>query len=124
MFSVPENFRNRTHPTLKSDNTYGNNGLFIIPHERVQNYEYRIIASDGFGWEHVSLTVAERNKKAKRSPTWGEMCYIKAKFWGKDDTVLQYHPQESEYINRHPFCLHLWRPTNQEIPLPPKEFVG
>jgi len=26
-------------------------------------------------------------------------------------------------VNIHPYCLHLWRPVGQDIPLPPVEFV-
>ena len=29
---------------------------------------------------------------------------------------MQLHPAEQEYINQHPYCLHLWRPqTDAEI---------
>ena len=53
----------------------------------------RIIASDGFGWEHVSVS------RRDRCPTWEEMCQIKALFWDEDDCVIQYHPPRSEYVN-------------------------
>jgi hypothetical protein len=124
MFHVIEQYREKNHPMLGSDHTYGNNGIFIIPHERIKNYEYRLQVSDGEGWEHVSVNVAERRKKASRCPTWGEMSKVKSMLWDKDDCVVQFHPRESEYVNLHPFCLHLWRPTNHNIPTPPKEFVG
>jgi hypothetical protein len=32
---------------------------------------------------------------------------------------LQYHPAKSNYVNVAPHVLHLWRPLNQEVPLPP-----
>lgn len=35
----------------------------------------------------------------------------------------QLHPAKSEYVNIHPYCLHLWRPLEREIPMPPVEFV-
>ena len=41
----------------------------------------------------------------------------------EDETVVQYHPPKSDYVNNHPYCLHLWRPHSQEIPRPPKIFV-
>jgi len=37
---------------------------------------------------------------------------------------MQLHPPRSKWINNHPYCLHLWRPTKQEIPLPPEIAVG
>lgn len=83
------------------------------------NIQYRIIASNEQGWEHVSVTL---NKK--RCPDWEEMCMIKQLFWDKEDCVVQYHPPESENISYHPYCLHLWRPTDQVIPQPPSIFVG
>ena len=36
----------------------------------------------------------------------------------------QLHPPESSYVNNHPHCLHMWRPTNAAIPLPPSILVG
>ena len=124
MFNVPNKYRYRNHPVRPSENSDGNNGFFIIPHYRVANYEYRIMASDGEGWEHISITVAEKGKPAKRNPTWQEMCDMKNAFWGEDDCCVQYHPAKSEYISMHPFCLHIWRPTSESLPIPLKEMVG
>jgi len=47
------------------------------------------------------------------------MCFVKALFWRSDETVIQFHPPESEYVNDHPHCLHLWRNTRHEHALPP-----
>jgi len=98
-----------------SEASYGNNGYFIIPFE---SYELVVIASDGEGWEHVSVSL--RN----RTPNWREMCFIKSLFWDDQDCVIQYHPPASEYVNNHDHCLHLWKPINQEIPVPPSILVG
>jgi len=80
----------------------------------------RIIASDdqGEGWEHVSVSLEDR------CPTWDEMCFVKDLFWLPTEAVMQLHPPESEYVNNHRFCLHLWRPTKENIPLPPAIYVG
>jgi hypothetical protein len=94
-----------------------------VPHTKVNNYQFFVIASDGGGWEHISVHVSERGKQAKRCPTWAEMCYIKDLFFAKDCTVLQYHPAEEDYVNMHPFCLHLWRPVGVEFPKPLKILV-
>lgn len=52
------------------------------------------------------------------------MCQVKAIFWDKDDVVMQLHPAESEYVNFHKYCLHLWRPIGIAIPVPPTYMVG
>jgi hypothetical protein len=79
---------------------------------------FAVIASDGQGWEHVSVSLRDR------TPTWDEMCIIKDLFWDEHETVIQFHPKKSEYVNRHPYCLHLWKPSKGEIVLPPKWMVG
>jgi len=102
---------------MGSDSSYGNNGAFLITSLKLKR-PLNTIASDQMGWEHVSVSLPDR------CPTWDEMCFIKNLFWDEDDAVIQYHPPKRDYINCHPFCLHLWRSTDQDIPLPPKIFVG
>lgn len=80
------------------------------------------IASNGNGWDHVSVTM--KNCKRNRCPTWEEMCEIKDIFFLPEETVVQYHPPKSEYVNDYETCLHLWRPNNGlVIPLPPQILV-
>jgi hypothetical protein len=98
-----------------SDESYGMNGAFLFHYA---GREQRVIASDGEGWEHVSVSCPDR------CPTWGEMCFIKSKFWHEDETVIQYHPAKSNYVNMHPYCLHLWKPIGVTLPLPPSILVG
>ena len=88
----------------------------------------KVVASDGVprdgddehltGWEHVSVSYSDRR------PTWREMALIKSIFWDADDCVVQFHPPESDYVNNHSFCLHLWRPTGVALPRPPSWMVG
>lgn len=80
------------------------------------------IASNEFGWEHVSVHIVD--KKIKRIPTWDEMCYVKSLFWEEEDWVIQYHPAKSEYVNNDEFVLHLWRPLTSDLPIPPSWMVG
>lgn len=87
-----------------------NNGYFLYK-------KMKIIASDQDGWEHVSVSFAHR------VPRWTEMCKVKNLFWDETDCVIQYHPPEADYIRNHPFTLHLWRPVEQTIPMPPKWMV-
>jgi hypothetical protein len=70
------------------------------------------------GWEHVSISTQ------KRPPNWQEMCFVKDLFWDEDEIALQYHPPKWAYVNHHPYCLHLWKPLNEVIPLPPTWMVG
>ena len=117
-FRVPDRYRVRKG-AFGSDETFGNNGAFFVPNPHARNGPpLKIIASDGEGWEHVSVSLPNR------CPTWEEMAAVKRLFWGGEDCVLQYHPPESEYVNNHPFCLHLWRPVGVTIPLPPSLMVG
>lgn len=120
----PEYYRNISGQFLKSNVSYGNNGFFLFPHYRIAGYEIRCMISDGLGWEHCSVTVAPLRKEATRCPTWDEMCWVKDQFWNKDEVVIQYHPAESDYVSCHEFCLHLWKPTDQCIPVPDPLMVG
>ena len=112
MFCVPEKYRVRTGD-MASDESYGNNGRFLIKTVKFKR-PITVIASDGAGWEHVSVSLPDH------CPTWEEMSFIRSLFWAKGDLVVQLHPPESNYVNDHPFCLHLWRKsgTNDFCELP------
>lgn len=104
-----------------SDASEGFNGAFqfSLPGEaRLLN----VIASDGAGWEHVSVSFGSTSK---RCPSWDVMCAVKDLFWEPEDVVIQLHPRKSEYVNFHPGCIHLWRCTDgREQPIPPTIMVG
>jgi hypothetical protein len=94
---------------------YANYGYFSIPSPISQTGEkLSVIVSDGLGWDHVSVSLLHRH----RCPTWEEMCYIKAQFFSEDETVVQFIPAKKEYVNIHPYCLHLWRKHGEEYELP------
>lgn len=114
MFHVPNKNRVRIG-MLASQDSCGNNGAFQFefPHISIL-----VIAMEGEGWERAAASTAVR------CPTWEEMCFIKRIFWDPEDAVMQLHPPESDYVNIYPYCLHLWRPTNCSIPLPPSRMVG
>jgi hypothetical protein len=100
---------------LGSTEEHGNNGACTMPFE---SFLLHVMASDGMGWEHVSVSLNHR------TPHWREMGCIKDVCWDADDVVMQSHPAKSEYVNQHEHCLHLWRPVGQVIPTPPKALVG
>ena len=118
-FRVIEQYRIRTG-ALVSRESDGNNGAFLIPASAAAKRPFALftIASDGEGWEHVSVSTPER------CPTWNEMCFVKSLFWDNEDCVIQFHPPRSDYVNMHKFCLHLWRPVGSEILTPPSFLVG
>jgi hypothetical protein len=76
------------------------------------------VFSWGMGWDHVSIS-----KKINDTPTWEEMKYAKDLFFNEDETVVQFHPKKSEYVNVHPYTLHLWKKQGEEIELPPTWMV-
>lgn len=102
--------------------TAGNRGLFRL--QRPDGTTLRMLSSGSgdpaFAWEHVSVSVENK----KRCPTWEEMCLVKDFFWDEEEVVMQLHPRKSEYVNCHPFVLHLWKPSDQVIPEPPAILVG
>lgn len=108
-FKVPEIYR-FTGPIG------ANNGQFRIygPCKKMLNVQ----ASDGGGWDHVSVSLPSR------CPTWEEMQYIKTLFWDDEDCVVQFHPPKSEYVNNHPYCLHLWKKQGCQYTTPPSIMVG
>lgn len=121
---VPEKYR-ITRGLMASTPAYGNNGAFEFPHYRINEYKIFCIVSDGMGWEHVSVTVVgDHQKTATRCPTWEEMCWVKTQFFDDEESVMQLHPPKSQWVNNHPYCLHLWKNKSHEIILPPSMFVG
>jgi hypothetical protein len=77
-----------------------------------------VIVSFGGGWDHVSVSLSEN-----RCPRWDEMCLVKDMFFEPEETVVQYHPAKSQYVNNHPLCLHLWRSQKDDMPVPDKNLV-
>ena len=96
--------------SINLDRPFSFENVFVKDH-------LRIIATDTDGWDHVSVSCADR------CPTWEEMCWVKDIFFFSHEIAVQYHPSEKEYVNCHPFCLHLWRPQTSIVPTPPKVLV-
>lgn len=124
MFHVPEECRMLTHPKLGTDASAGNNGVFVLYYRagNGKKEELHAIASDDkdwpaelglLKWEHVSVSTQNH------IPTWDQMCFVKNLFWDVEDSVIQFHPPKSRYVNQYQNCLHLWRPIGFTIPLPP-----
>lgn len=92
-------------------------GVFTVLSD-IDRQPMRAIASSDMGWDRVSVS------RHNRCPNWPEMCQVKALFFAPDETALQFHVPESDHVNNHPYCLHLWRPQRGEIVRPPSIMVG
>lgn len=99
---------------IAGGNDTDDGGAFKIPFKGRELY---VIASHGGGWEHVSVSLTNR------CPNWNEMCFIKDMFFNEEELVVQFHPPKSKYINVNPYVLHLWRPIDHIITMPPEKFV-
>ncbi len=83
-----------------------------------RNRPAMVVFSNGGGWDHVSVSFSNR------CPTWDEMCEIKKLFFYPEEVAWEYHPMESEYVNQHPYCLHIWRYQQPGMVMPPAWMVG
>ena len=89
----------------------------------VVSYEHvgglRVIASEehypsGEGgaeekWLHVSAS------RAHKIPDWDDMCRVKKAFIGEHREAVQVHPPADEYVNHHPYVLHLFCNLDRRI---------
>jgi hypothetical protein len=108
-------WRIRTGP-MGSNDASGWNGAFLVP---VNGEIYQVILSDGMGWRHLSVVNAQK----KKLPDWTTMCRFKDLFFPDDSWVCEFHPANDDYVNEHPFCLHLWESIDEPMPHPPVVFV-
>lgn len=129
---LAESFRFQVPTNSPYASSYGEPfGAFIIKYKPAKHKSttvLRCIVASGetaqqdmginHAWDHVSVSLKNR------CPTWNEMTYVKDLFFLPEETVFQFHPPQSEYVNLHPYTLHLWRPLLVTVPLPPKEMVG
>ena len=84
------------------------NGVFLVRTFK-SGRRFQVIATDGGGWDHVSVTPLDKPNKIA---TWDEMCEIKDMFFEPEEECVEYHPRKSEYVNLKSNCLHLWRPND------------
>ena len=91
-------------------------GIFTLFNPRGE--QLRIIATVGEGWDHISVSLKNR------CPTWEELEDVKRRFFHDHETAMQLHVPPADHINNSPYCLHLWRPLDVEIPRPPGWMVG
>jgi len=75
------------------------------------------LSSGGLGWDHVSVS------RKDRVPRYEEMVKIKRICFKPNEWAMELHAPPSKHISCHPYCLHLWRPLNADIPTPPEIMV-
>ena len=104
-------------------------GMFLVPKPDNKRKFFSVIFDDGdkTGWEHASFKIVKghgRKLYVLRSiPGWDECCYVKNLFWKEGECVVQFHPAKENYVNIHPFVLHLWKLRDGTFPTPPIELV-
>jgi hypothetical protein len=97
-------------------------GVFMVP-STLDGGELRILADRASAlrcndWDHVSVS------RTDRCPAWEEMDQVKRLFFKDSEVAMQLHVAPRNHVNVHPYCLHLWRPLDGRIPLPPIEYVA
>ncbi len=103
----------------------GFNGLFFIPGDELpphygESVFMRVIASSGFGWDHVSIMHPDReitNKEVER---------VRRLFWGNTETVVEYHDEGIMFPipTDKSAPRHLWCPQGCEVIRPPERIFS
>jgi hypothetical protein len=94
-YSVIDDYANAAR-FIRSD------GMTVIT--EVAEYQKRL-------WLHVSCAFADR------LPSWADLRDVKTVFCGPQRLALSIMPSEAEYVNIHPYVLHLWCPLDHD-PIP------
>jgi hypothetical protein len=63
---------------------------------------------NGEKWIHVSLS------RKSKMPTYEDLARVKRDFFGEDVEAYQVFTKESDHVNVHSFCLHLWAPIDMK----------
>ncbi|HEX5213293.1 MAG TPA: hypothetical protein VFW22_16330 [Pseudolabrys sp.] len=98
---------------------YDKGGCFLLESETRSGVQLHIIAGNGMGWDHVSVSTS-----LEETPTWAEMEQVKRLFFRDHEVAMQLHVPVSEHISYHPWTLHIWRPHFKKLPTPPGFMVG
>ena len=96
---------------LASDDSYGFNGCFLVP---LEGELWHVILGDGMGFRHLSVTNAQK----KILPSWTVLTRLRDAFFDDSSWVVQYLPPKDQYVDDHPFCLHLWESIDEPMPHP------
>lgn len=111
----PEEIKKNPNMQVIDGDDYGFMGRY---YDSISNKWLTFVFSWGGGWEHLSVSTPNK------IPSWEQMCRMKELFWEDEEACVEFHPRKSEYVNNHRYCLHIWRPINEELPTPPEWMVG
>lgn len=75
------------------------------------------IEADEKNWVHLSVS------RKNRLPDWAEFTQVKEIFLGKEALAIQVLAPRSEWVNHHPYCLHLYQCLD-ERPIPDFRKLG
>lgn len=64
---------------------------------------------DGSEWLHVSFA------RPDRLPSWNDLKEVKDLFIGRNTTAIQVFPRADKYVNKHPYCLHLFSCLKEDV---------
>lgn len=99
---------------IKNDKRILNTGKAMFGFDsfevKAMGNEFNVVASIEPNQEHISITLRHK----KRIPTWEEMKAIKDIFFDAEEECYQVFPKKSEYVNLHPYCMHIWRDRDEE----------
>lgn len=79
-------------------------GFMAVTRGRLFTLIVSVARYEGLPWLHASMA------GPGRVPTWQEMADLKAWVVGDEAIAYQVMPPTAEYVNDHPFVLHLWAP--------------
>lgn len=99
-----EDIKKNGYLKIEKEGEDGFGGTF---YDKKTRCHLNFIMSWGCGFEHCSVSMPTR------CPSWEQMCSIKELFWKDEECCMELHPPKSNYVNNHPYCLHIWRPINQ-----------
>ena len=100
----------KPNPIFKENKNFSNeywsgwifNGLSVIASVGIMD--------DGKEWLHVSFS---RNRKL---PSYADLQLVKREFIGNDKKAVMVFPEQENYVNIHPNCLHLWYTADNPLP--------
>lgn len=79
------------------------NGALVFDRVDGRRALYAIEEHHDGRWEHLSIS------RPDQIPSWDDLRQAKLDFFGPRVAVAQIIPSEKNYVNKHPYCLHLWR---------------
>lgn len=111
-----EEIKNTTNLFIEAE--AANDGMEGKYYDKHSGKWLNFIFSYQLGWEHLSVSMPNK------TPSWDQMCMMKDIFWEEEEACVQYHPRKEDYVNNHKHCLHIWKPTEEALPIPPSILVG